>query len=90
MTPSPLSIPSLASLIGVSDTAVRNWISAGLIPPPSTITATGEQAYPCSALPEIRKWYAVRASTRSTRGPGASARRSDARAWLRGEANDVD
>ena len=40
-----LSIPSLASHLGVTPPAVRAWINQGLIPVPSNVTATGEKAY---------------------------------------------
>jgi len=77
-----LSIPSLANHLGVTPPAVRAWIKAGLIPEPSLLTASGERAYEVEAASEIEAWYALRASTRSTRGPGASARRERAVAHL--------
>lgn len=77
-----LSIPSLASQLGVTPPAVRAWIKDGLIPEPSLLTASGERAYELEAVSEIESWYALRASTRSTRGPGAFARRERATAYL--------
>jgi len=77
-----LSIPSLASHLGVTPPAVRAWIKAGLISSPSLLTASGERAYGVEAVSEIESWFALRASTRSTRGPGASARRERAVAYL--------
>ena len=77
-----LSIPSLASHLGVTPPAVRAWIKAGLIPEPSLLTASGERAYELEAVNEIEAWFALRASTRSTRGPGASERREAAVAHL--------
>ena len=78
----PSSIPSLASRLGVTPPAVRNWIKHQLIPSPSVLTATGERAYAPEAVREIEVWYAERASTRSTRGPGAANRRDRAEAFL--------
>ncbi len=83
MADQPLSIPSLASHLGVSPPAVRNWITSGLITPPSTLTASRESAYHREAVQEIERWYAERASTRSTRGPGAVGRRERAERWFR-------
>ena len=77
-----LSIPSLASHLGVTPPAVRSWIDQGLIAAPSNVTATGEQAYDGARVEEIQRWYAERASTHSTRGPGAAERRERARRWL--------
>lgn len=77
-----LSIPSLANHLGVTPPAIRTWIKAGLIPEPSLLTASGERAYEVEAVSEIEAWYALRASTRSTRGPGASVRRERAHAYL--------
>ena len=77
-----LSIPSLASHLGVTPPAVRAWIKKGLIPEPPLLTASGERAYEVEAVCDIESWYAFRASTRSTRGPGASARRERAVAHL--------
>ena len=45
-----LSIPSLASHLGVTSPAVRSWIKAGLIPEPSLLTASGERAYEIEAV----------------------------------------
>ena len=78
----PLSIPSLASHLGITPPAVRAWIKAGLIPEPSLLTASGERAYEFEAVHNIEVWYALRASTHSTRGPGASARRERANTYL--------
>ena len=77
-----LSIPSLASHLGVTPPAVRSWINQGLIPVPSNVTATGEQAYDGARVDEIQRWYAERASTHSTRGPGAADRRERAITYL--------
>ncbi len=77
-----LSIPSLASHLGVTPPAVRAWIKDGLIPEPSLLTASGERAFEIEAVSEIESWFALRASTHSTRGPGASARRERANAYL--------
>ena len=81
-----LSIPSLASQLGVTPPAVRAWIKNGLIPEPSLLTASGERAYEVESAREIEAWYALRASTRSTRGPGASARRERANTYLNDKA----
>ena len=77
-----LSIPSLANHLGVTAPAVRSWINQGLIPPPSNITATGEKAYDGADVNDIQHWYAERASTHSTRGPGATRRRDRAITYL--------
>ncbi len=84
-----LSIPSLASHLGVTPPAVRSWINQGLIPAPSNVTATGEQAYDGARVEEIQRWYAERASTHSTRGPGAADRRDQALALLREQGEEV-
>ena len=77
-----LSIPSLASHLGVTPPAVRAWIKDGLIPEPSLLTASRERAYEVEAVSEIEAWYALRASTHGTRGPGAHARRERANTYL--------
>lgn len=77
-----LSIPKLAQRLGVTPASVRDWVSAGHINPPSTITASGENAFTLEAVDEIEFWYMERASTRSTRGPGAAERRERAQLWL--------
>lgn len=77
-----LSIPKLARRLGVTPASVRGWVNAGQISPPSTITASGENAFTLDAVDEIELWYAERASTRSTRGPGAAERRERAKLWL--------
>lgn len=77
-----LSIPKLAQRLGVTPASVRGWVDIGHINPPSTITASGENAFSADAVDEIELWYMERASTHSTRGPGAAARRERARLWL--------
>ena len=77
------SIPRAAKRIGVTPPALRSWIDRDLVAQPSTITATGELAYSAQALEEIQDWYAVQASTHSTRGPGAAERRERAEDFLR-------
>ena len=77
------SIPRAARQIGVTPPALRSWIDRDLVSQPSTITATGELAYDQEAVEEIQDWYAVQASTHSTRGPGAAERRERAEELLR-------
>lgn len=65
-TPTYLSPPALARMLGVAEETVYRWIRSGAIPQPS-ISLGGIRGYSRDAAETIRLWYDSRRSAKTVR-----------------------
>ncbi len=72
--PGFVGVGSLAAMLGVSATTIREWEAAGVVPMAGRIEPRSQRVWPASDLESIRERVAVkRTAGRQHGGPGRAA-----------------